>query len=421
MKFSYFVLGLTTLMLLFLSSCKKSKSEPDLPTCLFTINFTDNYIKKQLSGFVLVSDPQGKFLGDTICYTNGRYPVYLKSNFPVPARLTITVGYYEVYMHLLIIHLNTYTNVTPFGEWKMKGSQPDTIGHAIVSLANLPVLDGPIIYSNAGYSSMTFITSNQEQMLFLSPDDLYVKIKIPGGDKFKWVPGIKLSETYTIDMSDAVIPAYHTISLPMNAEDYDVSLSGYNGTNYESSLTVLTDRVISNGIINSVNLAFPPSTFSGFLTDMMIRELYTSDVQWFYRFAGDIPDQFRKIDASINSVNAVAGNASLNTSGTFMMSEVNWQFVDIEHTLFDWNIFGPDTSNVLSLPVLSPNLAKQFPTLKADSMIYTSTELRDYPNLNNYQGILRMQFDPDRTHLPGDFEMSSVKKNVLSKKQRNNS
>jgi hypothetical protein len=150
---------------------------------------------------------------------------------------------------------------------------------------------------------------------------------------------------------------------------------------------------------------------------MMIRESYQSDLQWFNRVAGIIPDQFRKIDASINSVNAFAGNASLNTSGTFMMSAINWQFVDIEHTLFDWNIFGPDTANVLSLPVLSPNLAKLFPTLKADSMVYTSTELRYYPNLNNYQDILLMLFDPDRTKLPADLEMSSVKKNVLSKKR----
>ncbi len=415
-KFSLFVLGVIFLLVLSLASCKKSKNEPALPKSLFIIDFADNYIKKQLSGFILVSDQQGKFLGDTICNANGKYPVYLKSNSPVPARLTITVGYYEIIMHILTIHLNTYTNVIPFGEWKMKGSRPDTLGHTTVSLANLPVLNGPIIYSNAGYSNMTFGTSDQEQMLYLSPDDLYVKIKAQGGDKFKWQQNIKLSETYTIDMSDAGTPVYHTISFPVNAQDYDVSLYGYKDTNYDSPLSVLTDRVISDGtIINNVNLAFPPSAFSGFLTDMMIRESYTSDLQWFHRVTGVIPDQFRKIDASINSVSAMAGRASLNVSGTFMMSAINWQFVDIEHTLFDWNIFGPDTANVLSLPVLSPNLVKLFPNLKIDSMAYASTELQYYPNLNNYQDILRVLFDPNRTNLPADFEMRSVKKNVSGK------
>ena len=418
-KFSLFMLWVATLLVISLASCKKSKTEPDLPKSLFTIDFTDNYIKKQLSGFILVSDPQGKFLGDTICNANGKYPVYLKSNSPVPTRLTITVGYYEIIMHILTIHLNTYKDVAPFGEWKMKGSRPDTVGHTTVSLTNLPVLVGPIIYSNAGYSNMTFGTSDQEQMLYLSPDDLYVKIKAQGGDKFKWQQNIKLSETYTIDMSDAGTTANHTISFPVNAQDYDVSLYGYKDTNYDSPLSVLTDRVISDGtIINNVNLAFPPSTFSGFLTDMMIRESYTSDLQWFYCVTGVIPDQFRKIDASINSVDAIAGHASLNASGTFMMSAVNWQFVDMEHTLFDWNIFGPDTAKVLSLPVLSPNIAKLFPNLKADSMAYASTELRYYPNLNNYQDILRMLFDPERTNLPADFEMRSVKKNVSGKQRK---
>ncbi len=417
-KFSLFVLGFTALLVLSLASCKKSKTEPDLPKSLFTINFTDNYIKKQLSGFILVSDPQGKFLGDTICNANGKYPVYLKSNSPVPTRLTITVGYYEIIMHILTIHLNTYKDVAPFGEWKMIGSRPDTVGHTTVSLTNLPVLDGSVIYSNSGYSNMTFITSNVEQMLYLSPDDLYVKIKTRGGDKFKWLQNIKLSESYTIDMSDAGTSAYHTISFPVNAQDYDVSISGYKDSNYESPLSFVTDRVISDGnFINSVDLAFPPSTFSGFLTDMMIRESYSSDLQWFNRVAGVIPDQFRKIDASINSVDAVAGYALLNTSGTFMMSAINWQFVDKDQTLFDWNIFGPDTSNVLSLPVLSPNLEKLFPNLKVDSMAYASAELRYYPNLNNYQDILRMLFDPERSNLPADFEMRSVKKNVSGKQR----
>ncbi len=417
MKYSYIALGLTALVLLSLSSCKKSKTEANQPQSLFTIDFTGNYIKSQLSAYVLVSDPKGNYLGDTVCHINGRYPVYLKSNSPVPSRLIVTVGFDEVIMHQLILHLNTYTNVAPYGEWKMKSSLPDTVGHITVSLANLPNLVGPIIYSTSGYTNMTSGNSNLEQLLYQSPDDLYIKIKTPGGDKFKWLQNVKLPETYTIDMSDADTSAHHAISFPMNAIDYDVAISGYKDSNFESSLPVMTDRVISDGsIINSITLAFPPSAFAVFLTDMMIRESYSSDLWWFYRVAGVIPDQFRKIDASINSVDAVAGHAALNTSGTFNISAINWQFVDKDHTFFDWNIFGPDTSHVYSLPVLSPNLAKLFPSLKTDSMIYTSTELRYYRNLVSYQDILQMLFDPNRTQLPTNFEMSSVKKNVLGKK-----
>jgi len=51
-------------------------------------------------------------------------------------------------------------------------------------------------------------------------------------------------------------------------------------------------------------------------------------------------------------------------------------------------------------------------------MAYASTELRYYPNLNNYQDILRMLFDPERTNLPADFEMRSVKKNVSGKQRK---
>ena len=203
----------------------------------------------------------------------------------------------------------------------------------------------------------------------------------------------------------------------MSSQDYEITLSGYHGTNYASPLLVVTDHILSDGTaINAANIAYPPSTFTGFLTDMMIRESYTSDLQWFYHVAGDIPSQFKKIDAAVNSVNALNGSASLNLTGTFKMTEVNWQFVDFAHTLFDWHIFGPDTTKTLTLPVLSEGLAKLFPTLAADSLTCMSVEISNYPNLSNYQEILKMKFDPTRSKLPGDFEVNSVKKILSGKK-----
>ncbi|MCX6248995.1 MAG: hypothetical protein NTW10_14815 [Bacteroidetes bacterium] len=400
-----------------LISCKKNKTIPDTSQTLFTVELADNFIKKDLYGFILVSDPQGNYLGDTLCQANGRYPVFLKSAYPVPSQVAITVGYVEIIMHTLTVHLNTYTGVAPYGEWKMKGNRPDTLGNAVVSLTNLPVLTGPVIYSNSGYTNMTFKTTDKEQMMYVSPDDLYIKIMTLTGDKFKIVPGITLSGNYSVDMADAVEPANHTISFPMMVLDYDISVSGYKGANLETSIPFLTDRIISDGsLINKVDLDYPPSVFTGFITEMMIRESYTSDLQWFNHADGDIPDQFLKINAVINSVSANSGQSSINASGTFMMFVTNWQYTDKDNTLFDWNIFGPETSMAISLPSLSPNLQKSLPTLMADSMQYTSTELRFYPNLKNYQDILGVLYDKDRNRQPGDFEMRSVRKNAVSKR-----
>jgi hypothetical protein len=407
-KYSPSLFIFTSLFLVSISSCKKSNTEtvPQVPKSLFTVEFADNYIKKNLSGFILVSDPQGNYLGDTVCTANGVYPVYLKSSFPVPVLVTVTVGFLEVDMHTLIVHLNSYTGVNPYGEWKIIGSRPDTLGHARVSLTNLPALSGPVIYSNSGYSNLTFITSDAEQMLYVSPDDLYVKIKTQAGDRFKWIPGISLSGTYSVDMAGTAAPDFHSVTFPMSVQDYDVTLAGYKGNDYESPLAVVTDRIISDAsVISNVSLAYPPSVFSGFVTDMMIRETYASDLQWFFHTDGAIPDEFVRIDASINSVAASAGHSWIDASGTFTMSVVSWQFQDQTGTRFDWNISGPGTSSELT-----------FPTLNLDSMGYISSELRYYPNLTGYPDVLGVLHDKDKLHSAGDFEMRSVRKNLITKK-----
>lgn len=410
MKIRYVLPSLTFLMVISLSSCKKSRNEPEPAKTLFTVEFADNYVKKQLYGFIIVSDPQGKVLGDTICNSNGRFPVFMKSSSPVPASLTVTVGYYEVIMHILTIYLDTYTQVPPFGEWKVKGNLPDTLGHVFISLLNLPTVQGPTIYSDAGYSDLTFKNQDKELMLYHAPDDIYVKINTAAGRKFKWAVGGLPSGTYSLDMSDAAPASSHSIRFPFAAEDYDISLSGVKDADYGTRLPYLTDRVISDGIIDSVDLSFPPSVFQGFLTDIMIRESYASDLQWLNHVAGSIPDQFRKIEATVNSVSASAGEASLNTSGTYRMAVINWQFLDKDHTLYNWNIYGPETASSLSLPAVSPGLSKALPSLKLDSMSYISTEIRDYPNLGSYGDVLRLLFDPTRVNAPADFEMRAVKK-----------
>jgi hypothetical protein len=417
--YSRSLLLFTFLLMLLPSSCKKSNSEPEAQPqkSLFTVEFADNYIKKNLSGFILVSDPQGNYLGDTVCTVNRRYPVYLRNAVPVPALVTVTVGFLEVDMHTLIVHLNSFTGVNPNGEWKITGSRPDTLGHARVSLTNLPLLSGPVIYSNSGYSNMTFITADAEQMLYVSPDDLYIKIKTQAGERYKWVPGISLSGSYTIDMAGTTVPEFHSVTFPMNVQDYDVTLAGYKGNEYESPLAVVTDRIISDAnVISNVSLAYPPSVFSGFVTDMMIRETYASDLQWFFHTDGAIPDEFVKINASINSVTASAGHASMDASGTYTMSVVGWEFQDYTGTRFDWNIAGPGTSSELTLPLVSPLLQKVFPTLNRDSMRYVGTELRFYPNLTGYPDVLDVLYGKDRLHSAGDFEMRSVRKNAMTKK-----
>ncbi|MCX6249588.1 MAG: hypothetical protein NTX61_02440 [Bacteroidetes bacterium] len=399
-------------LILSFTGCKKNNTSPPSQEALLTVNFTDQFIPDQLSAIIFISDADGNILADTTCSKNGTYSIYSEVNRNIPSRITVTIVNYEIIMHFLEVHLNTYTQVKPHSEWTLKGIKPDSAGHATVSLTHLPALTGPILFSNSGYNNLTFRFLNCTEMLYQSPDDIYIKIQTAQGDKYKWVSGITKGGNYEIDMSDAIPPDHHTITFPMSALDYEVSVAGYRGGDFDTPLTLRTDRILSDGnSMNAVDVAFPPSLFSGFITEVMLHENYQSDVQWFYHSLGDIPDQFRKIDAGITSVEITGNRVRRNTTGTYRSWNANWQFLSANQENFDWNIFGPDSTQTLLLPQIAPAVVRLFNSLSLDSLHYQYIQLDDFPNLNSYDEILQKMFVSSASKVAADFEMSSVRKN----------
>jgi hypothetical protein len=407
--------SLIVLLILFISltGCKKNSPGPDSGNPLLTVNFTDKFIPDQLSAIVFISDANGNLLADTTCRSNGQYLIYPENDRKVTSTIMVTVVNYEVVMHILEVHLNTYTKVTPYSEWTLKGTKPDSVGHSVVNLTNLPAITGPILYSNAGFHNLTFRSSNCIQLMYKTPDELYVRIRTAGVDKYKWQEGIVPGNTYTVDMSDAIAADHHTITFPFNVKDYEVVVSGYTGANFDSPLTHRTDEILSDGIaVNSIRVAFPPALFSGYISDLMLHETYQSDVQWFSHSLGNIPDQFRKIDATVTSV-AVNGQQVVKVAaGTYKVWGANWQFYSSGEQSFDWNIYGPDTTSVLKLPVIAPAVSAFFTSICMDSLQYQYIQLDDYPNLSDYNEVLQKLFVTSSPKTASDFEKSSIRENV---------
>jgi hypothetical protein len=395
-------------------SCKKKTAEespPVLQPSLFTITFTDNFIADQYKAIVFISDPGGKTLADTTCTTNTTYHFTLKEGLATPAWMMVTIVNYEAVMHELRIHLNTYTMVTPGTSWTIRGEHPDSTGHITASLVNVPSPHGQIIYSNSGYYNLTFNPNQRTCMLYKSTDDLYVKVAMASGDRYKILPGIVPGGVYSVDMADAAPTEAHAIAFPFPVQNYEADIYGYKEQSFDSPVPILADMVISDGsAASSVKVSGPPAYFAGYHTQLMIQETYTSDVTWQYHTDGAIPGSFKKIEASVNSVQADRGTVNVQASGIFEMLTAHWEYATPALEFYYWDIFSPDTTQTVSLPELSPAFSGLFNSLAIDSLSLVYTELTDFQTVASYGEFLQNCFEVSPPKTIDRFEASSVRR-----------
>jgi hypothetical protein len=396
-------------------SCKKEKNAPPPLPPILTLNFTEKFIPDQLPVIVFISDLKGKVITDTTCSSNGIYVLYPPDGKSIPDNFMVTVVNSEIYWHNLMVHINTYTNVAKGSEWTIKGTKPDTVGMATISLVNLPTHSGPILYSNSGYSNTTFDPLDRIALLYTSPDDLYVKIQTSGGQLFKIVKNIVRNGNYSINMSDVNQATSHTISFPISAENYEAELYGYKNANYDSPIPILADNLISDGLpVNSVNLYYPPSVFSGFHTKLMLQETYSSDAAFYYHTEGSIPDEFQKINADILSMQPKKGSLAIQTSGTYNMTGAHWEFVDHALVFYEWQLFAPDTTRTMIIPEIAPALKRMFPSISLDSLNFQYAELTDFQNLASYDDLINKLFDPAHPSQMDRFDATTLRKILIS-------
>jgi hypothetical protein len=407
------------LLLSGLISCKKEQNETPPLSPIFTLNFTDKFIPDQLPVIVFLSAPDGKIIIDTTCASNGTYVLYPPAGINIPENFMVTVVSAETFWHNFLVHINTYANVAKGSEWTLRGIKPDTIGNAHVTLENLPTLSGPILYSNSGYHNLTFDPLDRTLLLYKSPDDLYIKIQTPGGQLYKYTKDLLGTGSYTVNMSTALQPERHTVSFPMQAENYEAELFGYKDADYDSPLPILADEIISDGFsTDSIHLYYPPSIFTGFHTKLMLQENYASEATWFYNTEGAIPDEFIKINADILSMQPEKGSVRLQTSGTFDMAAAHWQFVDQALLFYEWQVYTPDTTRKIILPQIPPAFIRMFPTISLDSLIFQYAELTDLQTLASYNELINKLFDPAHPTQMDRYDASILRKNFVPLKKK---
>ena len=388
---SFFVIILSLIILVSetLSSCKKKSDEEPVPSSpVFTVNFMDNYINPQLNAIIFISDMQGKLLADTMISGNGTIHIMPESGITIPPKFMVTIATWEPDMHNFRISLNTYYQI-PVSEWIFQGHRMDTVGHVTISLKNVPQHDGPVLFSNSGYSNLTLNTNERVNYLYKNPDDLYILINTSSGPRYKWVPDITKGEIYNVDMSETSIPEFQMISFPGSEVYYEVRVYGYHDQNVESPLSCLLNEQLGDGTaVSSVQVNYPPAKFSTFHSIISLVEDWTSSSTYFYWVDGVIPSSFKKIDASVTSFQPAKGMVEFSTNGTYNVSNATWSFTAANFQHFDWSVYAPDSTKTIILPEIPPSIRQMFPVLSLDSLVLDNIQLMNFTGLPTYDDFI---------------------------------
>jgi hypothetical protein len=409
-KLSIHLVLCTLLMIVLSSSCKKKDNSPESPSPVMTITFTGNYINPDLGAIVFISDKNGKTIADTSVTGNSKVVIYPLPGVTVPDRFTVTIVSWEPGMHNFTITLNSFMEVSK-GEWMTQGHRADTTGHFTFSMSFIPPHTGPILYSTAGSSNLTFLTTGLDNWLYREQDALYILLKTTSGPKFSWTYGyISQPQEYLIDLSAMEDAKTQAVTLPFVAQNYLATLRGFSVNNYETPLNWRCDEVISEGMaLNTIPLAYPDGKFAGFSTEIEIAEDFVTPYTYTYHVNGSIPPAFRKIEAAMSLQSVGKGAATINASGTFTVTGMSWEFNAQNRQAYVWNVYAPDSVRTIHLPALSTNMKSMFPDLAIDSLSFVKSELTEYWTVQSYEEMVSMLFSPANPHTMDYFERSSIR------------
>jgi len=402
-------LVLLILPLLFLAlSCKKKSEDPSPRPLLMTINVDGNYFNPILGGVLFISDMNGKVLSDTFCPGNGTYRFYGASGTSAPKYMEVTSVKYDPYWHSFNIVIETYTRISS-SEWTLKGYRADTAGKVRPVYVNIPAHSDAILISSSGYSNLTSSLEPIPIQLYKTPDEIYFGIPTVQGMMYKWFSNVHANTTDTFDLSNPEPSARKNIAFPFTAQYYECRVQGFPDGNFNSPIPFLVDELLSDGQpANNFFAYFPPARFQGFHTEIMALENWTSGQSWLYHTDGEIPSDFRKIQASLTSFVSTQNSLSLKTSGTLDAVSGTWKFENPYQGKVEWTVFGPDTTTFLQLPAVAPSLNAMFPWFSRDSLTFEKTELIDLLNIQGYIPMVSVLFNPSAPSSPERQETSKL-------------
>ena len=404
----YLTIFLLTGFVLLFNGCKKEDVEvyPEVKDPMMTINFTDDYINPQLGAIIFASDSMGNVIADTLIQGNGKIYLYPKPGIKIPSHFMITIAKWEPSMHNFEISLNSYM-VNALSDWMLQGHRPDTLGHFTINLVNAAP-SALILYANAGYSNLTTMVGNVQNLSYVDPDDLFIKTDDGQSQKSMLISDIHPGKTYNIDMAQAQAPTFGMIGI--SGVYYEARVWGYKNSDFENSQPIMTDYALGDiPGSNLIHVAILSALFQGYRTELKLIESWDSLATFTCRVSGEIPAAFQKIDARIQSlIDFGSGKIKVQAAGDFTTTNATWKFYGHNNQVFTWTMSGSDTATHFKLPMLSASMLHTFPTLSLDSLNFYNVELTKYPEVGSYNDHLQLIFDPVHPRSENTLNASSL-------------
>ncbi len=361
---------------------------------LFKATFKDNWLPADAGEAVIfISDMDGNLLAERTWTGNDSFELFadngIKDDITEISVTTVVKNRWGD------VDITTNMNV-PVGSswtWKGKTSQVDYDNPYTVefNFQNMPEHQGWVLSSKwRGYGSTGTLPSSMNFDIYETPMNFYLKLNTVDGVKYAWFNDVTPG-TREEDLSNMQNASKHTIDLQGTSNGCRKILMGIlnPGRRYEGRyfLDYGSDR---QNTYNSVDVYFPESSFSDYVTNIYFYDDASSDF-WYQSTYGAIPDNFRKISADFNFINTTPDNFEISTSGD--------EFLEIKTSWFDenynyWGVYCDKSTVKYKLPNL-PNSAIQLFNLDRESFGPRYAYLIDHSELNSFQEILNILFNSD--------------------------
>ena len=378
---------------------KSSNVEVRVVNALFTANFTNDWLCADCGdGILFISDMDGNVLGEATWTGNAGFTIDLPEGLTdLSQKISVTT---VVNYNLDYTELRTYLFVDIGSSWTWGKASDRSENSTEISLdfSNLPDHKGFAISSpwNVRISSNNSIYTPYFFNIYENPTDVYLKLNaLNSGSKFKWINNVT-EGSYQVDLSTMSDPESKTIDLNGESLGYRKFFYGFPnpGSRYTGRYTLDYNRE-ADQLTTSVNVYYPPSTFSDFRTSLFFYDSEPNDY-WYQSIYGDIPNTFEKIDADFDFISTTPNDFQITATTTnFDQITSRWEQMENNKTT-RWWVWGPQDLSDYTLPTFPNSVASIYPDLERELFELISADLRDHSELNSYEEILDLQFkSPD--------------------------
>ena len=387
---------IVSLILQLTVSCPNPEDEEKGGILPFTANFTNDWLREDAEGFIVLSDTLGQVLAATTWNGNTRIEFD-----PTPhPRIIVTTGTRNIGSSRINLTTNAY--VLP-GEWTWKGVPDRSIsGYTTLKFINQPTyefwgawfagIDQERRVYNLSYDVRFPVVGEQDYLHF------YI---LPKNDDWLYllVDDFSVDSTTIVDLS-ALKRAQHT--------DIDFHLSTYRcyidwkgfptpGEYYQGSIPLpfFGHEGYGDEWFNSFSLAHA-SELTNYRTEFIHfdgSEYWSGDYWSFYDY-GPVPSTTAKINADFEIIGSQPDGFHLEITGAVDNVKSYWRgYGDNAYSI--WRVFNHPSFSNFALPQMPDSIIQQFELPEISSYSLAYAEIMDYPDLDSHEEVIETLFQSE--------------------------